>query len=44
MWQRTFPGPAPIALDVCDFIADEMKKKVSKEELTLLALHIQRVL
>jgi transcriptional antiterminator len=41
---KNFPRASAIAQDVCVFIADEMKKTVSKEELTLLALHIQRVL
>ena len=41
---KNFPGASTLAQDICTFVACEMKKTVSQEELTLLALHIQRVM
>lgn len=41
---KNFPEASTLAQDICTFVACEMKKTVSQEELTLLALHIQRVM
>lgn len=41
---KNYPETGKAAEEVCDFMEREMKKKVAKQEIGFLAIHIQRVI